>query len=185
MSRNSKRQRVVALVALLAVAACSIAIFMFSRTSGDSAKKCAEEAITKLFSCTIQDAADFNDALLSPLADSTPAENNGLLSASDDALTEYLSKRFGNHVTDACLEQLVANRVVSYSVNIAEKYNSDIRVSDLKLNENSSGENSYRFSAVLQTETDASTVANIFGSVFVEKEDGVYKVSNVTVQVQQ
>lgn len=94
---------------------------MFSRTSGDSAKKCAEEAITKLFSCTIQDAADFNDALLSPSADSTPAENNGLLSASDDALTEYLSKRFGNHVTDACLEQLVANRVVSYSVNIAEK----------------------------------------------------------------
>ena len=185
MSSNFKRQRVVALIALLAVAAYSIAIFMFSRTSGDSAKKCAEEAITKLFSCTIQDAADFNDALLSPSADSTPAENNGLLSASDDALTEYLSKRFGNHVTDACLEQLVANRVVSYSVNIAEKYNSDIRVSDLKLDENSSGENSYRFSAVLQTETDASTVANIFGSVFVEKEDGVYKVSNVTVQVQQ
>lgn len=92
MSSNFKRQRVVALIALLAVAACSIAIFMFSRTSGDSAKKCAEEAITKLFSCTIQDAADFNDALLSPSADSTPAENNGLLSASDDALTEYLSK---------------------------------------------------------------------------------------------
>lgn len=183
MPRSFGKKKIAALAALFAVAVCSMVIFMFSRASGDSAKKCAEEAITRLFSCTIQDATDFNEALLSPSAGSSSAENDGLLSASDDALTDYLSKRFSNYITDACLEQLIANRVVSYSVNIAEKYNSDIRVSDLKLDENSSGENSYRFSAVLQT--DASTVANISGSVFIEKEDGTYKVSNVTVRFQQ
>ena len=144
--------------AILIVIVAVIAVATLLLQSGSKAVFQAEIAINSLLSCSLEDAEKFDAALAPKL----PADEPGIQSAGD-ALTVYLTERYGESMTDDCIEKLAANRTFYRSVKLAKDQNCDIVMSELKLSAESGNKNTFDFSAVLLA--NGKEVETVSGSV--------------------
>ena len=148
---TKKSAILIAIVALIAVATLLL-------QSGSKAVFQAEIAINSLLSCTVEEAEKF-DAVLAP---KLPTEGVGISSQGDE-LSAYLAERFGESMTEDCIEKLAANRTFYRSVKLAKDNNCDIVMSELKLSAESGNKNTFDFSAVLLA--NGKEIETVSGSV--------------------
>ena len=115
------RKRMRLIIAILIVTALAVLVLvMMNFKNRDGAINAADAMIEELLKCTAEDA----DTIVETLR----------LSVEDDTqLRDLFTARYGSLATDECISNLISNRAVLYSVTLAQKYESDIDVSNVKL----------------------------------------------------
>lgn len=160
--------------AILIIIVAAIAAATLLLLNGSQASVQAEEALNSLLSCTMEDAAKFDAALTPKLSSQEPG-----ISSQGDELSALLAERYGDSMTDNCINKLAANRTFYRSVKLAKNYNSDILMSELKLTAESGNKNTFGFSAVLLA--NGAVVDNISGFVQMVNDSSGWKVDLITI----
>lgn len=138
----------------------------------------AKTALDQLLSCTLQQAEDFDAAIIQSAAEAGTDGETGLIQ-SDEKLREYLLKQFGDSMTYACMEELAMSRTFYKSVALAKSLSTDIKVSELELVKRSDQQECYDFSAKLITSAgDEAGTAR--GTISMEKDGTRWKASKIT-----
>ncbi len=160
--------------AILIIIVAAIAAAALLLLNGSNASVQAEQALNSLLSCTMEDVEKF-DAVLAP---KLPSESVGISSQGGD-LSAYLAERFGDSMSDSCIEKLAANRTFYRSVKLAKANNCDIIMSELKLTAESGNKNTFDFSAILLA--NGAVVDNISGSVRMVNDSSGWKADLITI----
>lgn len=143
----------------------------------------SQAALEQLLSCTLQQAEDF-DAEFALSSEEAMANEEIGLTQDDGRLREYFLERFGDSMTDACIETLAASRTFYKSAALAKDLNSDIHVDEVELTKSSDEPECYQFSAVIKTSAgDPAAAAN--GMISMEKDGAERKASRITLTMEE
>ena len=164
-SETFRKQALSLIVFFVAVAAV---FFVASRLRGDPAEKQAQTILTQLLSSSdaVEPAAD----------DSYTASEPGLVQADDGGFMAFYQAQFGDCMTQQCLEKLLANRLPTRIASLSGQ------PAGLTLQKRSGADHCYDFSADLQA-ADGTTTASVTGTITMVKEDGAWKASDLTLNL--
>ena len=164
-SETFRKQALSLIVFFVAVAAV---FFVASRLRGDPAEKQAQTILTQLLSSSdaVEPAAD----------DSYTASEPGLVQADDGGFAAFYQAQFGDCMTQQCLEKLLANRLPTRIASLSGQ------PAGLTLQKRSGADHCYDFSADLQAD-DGATTASVTGTITMVKEDGAWKASDLTLNL--
>ena len=164
-SETFRKQALSLIVFFVAVAAV---FFVASRLRGDPAEKQAQTILTQLLSSSdaVEPAAD----------DSYTASEPGLVQADDGGFAAFYQAQFGDCMTQQCLEKLLANRLPTRIASLSGQ------PAGLTLQKRSGADHCYDFSADLQA-ADGTTTASVTGTITMVKEDGAWKASDLTLNL--
>ena len=146
------------LVCVMAIAGCG----KQQAGAGSGSQQSAQSALEHVLSCTVQEAADF-----------------------ETASEEIKQGRFGDDLTEDCLNKMMADRTIAVSIKLAEQYQSDILAEDIQLTKRSGNEDMYDFEAKLGTAADSKKIASVTGVVTMEESQSSWKISNLTLKVSE
>ena len=164
------------LVCVMAIAGCG----KQQAGAGSGSEQSAQSALEHVLSCTVQEAADFETASeeIKQAAEET-GDETGIVSV--DGLETYFQGRFGDDLTEDCLNKMMADRTIAVSIKLADQ--SDILAEDIQLTKRSGNEDMYDFEAKLVTAADSKQIASVTGVVTMEESQSSWKISNLTVKV--
>ena len=165
------------LVCVMAIAGCG----KQQSGAGSGSEQSAQSALEHVLSCTVQEAADFETA--SEEIKQAAADETGIVSV--DGLETYFQGRFGDDLTEDCLNKMMADRTIAVSIKLAEQYQSDILAEDIQLTKRSGNEDMYDFEAKLVTVADSKQIASVTGVVTMEESQSSWKISNLTLKVSE
>lgn len=168
------------LVCVMAIAGCG----KQQAGAGSGSEQSAQSALEYVLSCTVQEAADFETASegIKQAAEET-GDETGIVSV--DGLETYFQGRFGDDLTEDCLNKMMADRTIAVSIKLAEQYQSDILAEDIQLTKRSGNEDMYDFEAKLVTVADSKQIASVTGVVTMEERQSSWKISNLTLKVSE
>ena len=164
-SETFRKQALSLIVFFVAVAAV---FFVASRLRGDPAEKQAQTILTQLLSSS--------DAVEPAVDDSYTASEPGLVQADDGGFMAFYQAQFGDCMTQQCLEKLLANRLPTRIASLSGQ------PAGLTLQKRSGADHCYDFSADLQA-ADGTTTASVTGTITMVKEDGAWKASDLTLNL--
>lgn len=148
--------------------------------AGGGPRVAAIAILEQLFSSTLQQAEEMDQASLRSLEQVTLPPGGVGMAQPGDALKDYLAERFGGLVTDGCMESLVANRDIRRAASLAVDTGSDIRAGGVELKGRFEQEDFYTFS--LKQKTAGGEVAGtVSGTITLEQQDGEWKASRITI----
>lgn len=147
---------------------------------GGDLRQQAAAALTALLSNTAQQVEELNAAIEAGLTGSAPSGGEGM-GQGGDAITGYLTERFGDVMTARCIERLIADRVFT---RLPQRAGPDTQARGLELAERSGAPQLYDFFAELIT-PEGVTATTAKGTVTMEQEGEVWKASRVTVTLAQ
>ena len=164
-SETFRKQALSLIVFFVAVAAV---FFVASRLRGDPAEKQAQTILTQLLSSSdaVEPAAD----------DSYTASEPGLVQVDGGDFMAFYQAQFGDCMTQQCLEKLLANRLPTRIASLSGQ------PAGLTLQKRSGADHCYDFSADLQA-ADGTTTASVTGTITMVKEDGAWKASDLTLNL--
>lgn len=164
-SETFRKQALSLIVFFVAVAAV---FFVASRLRGDPAGKQAQTILTQLLSSSdaVEPAAD----------DSYTASEPGLVQVDGGGFMAFYQAQFGDCMTQQCLEKLLANRLPTRIASLSGQ------PAGLTLQKRSGADHCYDFSADLQA-ADGTTTASVTGTITMVKEDGAWKASDLTLNL--
>ena len=164
-SETFRKQALSLIVFFVAIAAV---FFVASRLRGDPAEKQAQTILTQLLSSSdaVEPAAD----------DSYTASEPGLVQVDDGGFMAFYQAQFGDCMTQQCLEKLLANRLPTRIAALSGQ------PAGLTLQKRSGADHCYDFSADLQA-ADGTTTASVSGTITMVKEDGAWKTSDLTLNL--
>lgn len=164
-SETFRKQALSLIVFFVAVAAV---FFVASRLRGDPAEKQAQTILTQLLSSS--------DAVEPSVDDSYTASEPGLVQVDDGGFAAFYQAQFGDCMTQQCLEKLLANRLPTRIAALSGQ------PAGLTLQKRSGADHCYDFSADLQA-ADGTTTASVTGTITMVKEDGAWKASDLTLNL--
>jgi hypothetical protein len=151
------------------------------RQGGVGAERQSRAALMKLFSCTLQQAEDF-DAAAEPdrvVLESETDGETGLIQDNQKLLENYFMEQFHDVMTDTCIEELVRNRTFYRSIALAKQFNSDMEAGEIELVQRAGEQECYTFSAEIKT-IEGDLAAAVTGIISMEKDEGRWKASHIT-----
>lgn len=164
-SETFRKQALSLIVFFVAVAAV---FFVASRLRGDPAEKQAQTILTQLLSSS--------DAVEPSVDDSAVGSEPGLVQVDDGGFMAFYQAQFGDCMTQQCLEKLLANRLPTRIASLSGQ------PAGLTLQKRSGADHCYDFSADLQA-ADGTTTASVTGTITMVKEDGAWKASDLTLNL--
>ena len=140
----------------------------------------SKKALNQLLSCTLQQAEDFDKAAAAD-RDSIEAEADGEIGLvqGGDELQDYFKKRFGDSMTDECIDDLAKSRTFYRSIALTKDFGSDIEAVEIELTKRSDDQECYTFSANIKTSAGDSAAA-AEGTISMEKDGKEWKASQIT-----
>lgn len=164
-SETFRKQALSLIVFFVAVAAV---FFVTSRLRGDPAEKQAQTILTQLLSSS--------DAVEPAVDDSAVGSEPGLVQVDDGGFMAFYQAQFGDCMTQTCLEKLLANRLPTRIASLSGQ------PAGLTLQKRSGADHCYDFSADLLA-ADGTTTASVTGTITMVKEDGAWKASDLTLNL--
>ena len=164
-SETFRKQALSLIVFFVAVAAV---FFVASRLRGNPAEKQAQTLLTQLLSSS--------DAVEPSVDDSAVGSEPGLVQVDDGGFAAFYQAQFGDCMTQQCLEKLLANRLPTRIASLSGQ------PAGLTLQKRSGADHCYDFSADLQA-ADGTTTASVTGTITMVKEDGAWKASDLTLNL--
>jgi len=178
--RKSGNLRMIMAAALVLTLVISV-VGCGKKQSGTGSEQSAQSTLEHVLSCTVQEAADFETASEEVKKAAETGDEAGLVSL--DGLETYFQGRFGDDLTEECMNRMMADRTIAVSIKLAEQYQSDILAEDIQLTERSGDEDMYDFEAKLVTTADSKQIASVTGVVAMKESQSSRKISNLTVKV--
>lgn len=139
--------------------------------------------LNQLLSCSLQQAEDFDAAVVLSSVEAATDSEMGLVQ-SDGKLKAYLIERFGDFMTDSCIEELAMSRTFYRSITLAKKFSSDIKTGEVELKKRSGEQECYTFSVSIKT-SGGNTVATAHGTISMKKDGGKWKASQITLTMNE
>ena len=99
-----------------------------------------------------------------------------ILAVDDGGFAAFYQAQFGDCMTQQCLEKLLANRLPTRIASLSGQ------PAGLTLQKRSGADHCYDFSADLQA-ADGTTTASVTGTITMVKEDGAWKASDLTLNL--
>lgn len=143
----------------------------------------AQIALAQLISCSLQQAEDFDAAVTLASTEAVPDSEIGL-AKSDGKLREYLIERFGDSMTDSCIEDLAMSRTFYRSITMAKNFSSDIKTGEIELKKCSGEQECYTFSAEIKTSA-GNLAATAWGTILMKKDGRKWKASQITLNMKE
>ena len=98
----------------------------------DSHSEQSVKAILESFlSCSVQDVQEYQNTYLGLTAEAVGDQTGESGIASVGGLEQYFKDKYGEIMTDECIESMIDNRTIIQCMQLAEKYNSDIVSKDI------------------------------------------------------
>lgn len=148
--------------------------------AGGGPRVAAIAILEQLFSSTLQQAEEMDQASLRSLEQATLPPGGVGMAQPGDALNDYLAERFGGLVIDGCMESLMANRDIRRAASLAVDTGSDIRAGGVELKGPYEQEEFYNFSLKLKT-AGGEVAGTLSGTITLEQQDGEWKASRITI----
>ena len=167
------------LVCVMAIAGCG----KQQAGAGSGSEQSAQSALEHVLGCTVQEAAVETASEEIKQAAEETGDETGIVSV--DGLETYFQGRFGDDLTEDCLNKMMTDRTIAVSIKLAEQYQSDILAEDIQLTKKSSNEDMYDFEAKLVTAADSKQIASVTGVVTMEERQSSWKISNLTLKVSE
>lgn len=149
--------------------------------TADGPSRRAQMALWELFSWTVQQANDYDRAVSQATAGAVPSSGTGMAQGAGDLL-DYHTRRFGDVVTEDCIEKLIADRTLNRVVSLARSAGADIDADGVALQRRAGGAEVYDFSATIKTAA-GETVATAQGNLTMEQEGTVWKAARIALTV--
>lgn len=155
------------------------------RKSDANPEQQSQTALNQLLSCTVQQAEEFDTAVAADQASmETAADGETGLAQGDAQLRDYLAKRFGDSMTDDCIEELTKSRSFYKSIALAKDLGADIETGEMELTKRSDEQDCYTFSAEIKTSAgDPAAVAQ--GTISMQKDGTEWKASKITLTMDE
>ena len=159
-SETFRKQALSLIIFFVAIAA----VFALTRLRSDPAGKQAQTILTQLLSSSdaVEPAAD----------DSYTASEPGLVQVDDGGFMAFYQAQFGDCMTQQCLEKLLANRLPTRIASLSGQ------PAGLTLQKRSGADHCYDLQAA-----DGTTTASVTGTITMVKEDGAWKASDLTLNL--
>lgn len=177
MKRTKTLLLTVGLIVVLAVMGCSK-----SDSNDNDSEQGAKAALEKVLSCSLEDVQAYKDAYSEAVTTATGETTSESGLASTDALSQYFKDKYGDVMTDECIESMMANRTMTVCIEVAEQIHMDIVPADIQLIEKSNEAGAYTYTAMLMTASDEKEVTAASVSGEITMVDG--KASDLTIKVE-
>lgn len=177
-----------------------IALSLLSGCENQEAKLGAKAAINRILTCTLEDFKEYQkitnmigvNEIENISADESSSTEGESLSSSGDNLgatqiseevNEFLSKRFGNVMTEKCIAGIISDSSFNLISSFANKYHSGIVADDLSLTRREGEAEVWDFTAVLVATKDDNDVASVSGTLTMVISNGIWKADDITLSV--
>ena len=172
-----KGNRIALIVMALLVAA---AHFMSGCAGKGNAEDSARLVVETLFTCTLEEAQNYEELTMQTGNDMTSDEEG--MSSGDDAITTFFENKYGSMVTEACLQQMMANRYCTKGIELASTSNADITAKDIII-EQLEGSSDFGFSA--QIFAGDRQTATVSGKITMLEDGKTWKADYITMFVDE
>ena len=136
--------------------------------------------LERLYSSTLDQAEELDQAFLQSMEESTPPEGGIGMATPGDALDNYLAQRFGDGLTDECLNTFIKNRETSRAASLAKSTGSDIQAGGVELANRSGDDGLYNFTVKLKTAA-GEVAGTVTGTIHLEQQDEEWVAKNITI----
>ena len=143
----------------------------------------AQNTAARLLSCTREQAEALDAALMGNFTAAIQSSEVGL-TAGNKNVTDYLTKRFGDVMTDGCIEMLIANRIPTRLAAPVQKLDTDLQAQGLRLTRRSGEKEVYDFTAELRI-PEGDLAATVYGNLTMEQEGDSWKASRIAVTIKE
>lgn len=145
----------------------------------------SQAALNQLLSCTVQQAEEFDAALAADRSSiEAAADGEAGLVQEDGEMRDYLTKRFGDSMTDACIDDLAMSRAIYKSIALAKDLGTDIEAGAVELAKRSDEQDCYTFSTEIKTSAgDPAAAAQ--GTISMQKDGTGWKASKITLTMDE
>lgn len=151
--------------------------------TADGPSRRAQMALWELFSWTVQQAEDYDAALLRTGEGASASLSGGTgMAAFDSDILDYHTRRFGSTMTGGCIDRLMSNRILNRIVPLVRSAGADIDADEVALQRRAGGAEVYDFSATIKTAA-GETVATAQGNLTMEQEGTVWKAARIALTV--
>lgn len=158
-----------------------VAVFAGYRLYAGNSEQQANVVLERLLSCTLQEAEEFEEIMLSFAAKEAESDEVGMTQRDSD-VSKYFAEQFGELMTDSCMEGLVKNRNFYRGAALAKELHSDIKVVGIELTRKTDEEESYIFSAELET-SKGELAATVSGTISMSRVGKNWVAKRITMTV--
>lgn len=170
-----KKLRVILLSAVLITA-----MAMMGCQKNDSHSEQSVKAILERFlSCSVQDVQEYQNTYSGLTAEAVGDQTGESGIASVDGLEQYFKDKYGDIMTDECIESMIDNRTIIQCMKLSEKYDSDILSKDIWLTQKTGTPDTYTYEATVAPTSNQENETFITGAITLT--DG--KASYLTIEV--
>lgn len=169
-------------IVILAVLVCMIAavcLLTDPKQEHKNSEQIAELVLRQVFSCTLQEAADFDayyEELVKASAETSGTDNEpGIVSVT--GMEEYFQKQYDDLMTDECLEDMMDSRISTLIMRLARQYASDIEVEGIELQKRAGEQDMYDFNVNLVTVSGKEQIAGAAGTIIMVSDGASWKAS--------
>lgn len=146
----------------------------------DSAEKSARAAMTRLLTCTVEDAEELSAVLT---GEATAETTEPGMTSSGDQLTAYAEERFGAVLSEDCLQQMLMNRSLFSAADLVQSSGEDVEPAFVRFDKREGEEELFDFTADLKAANEQDPLATATGNILMEQTEDGWKASSVTLTV--
>ena len=136
--------------------------------------------LERLYSSTLDQAEELDQAFLQSMEETTPPEGGIGMATPGDTWDNYLAQRFGDGLTDECLNTFIKNRETSRAASLAKSTGSDIQAGGVELANRSGDDGLYNFTVKLKTAA-GEVAGTVTGTIHLEQQDKEWVAKNITI----
>lgn len=166
-------------VMLLAVLWVAAMVIMGCRKDDSHSEQSAKAILESFLNCKMQDVQEYQDTYsgLTSEAVGDQTYESGITSV--DGLEQYFKDKYGDIMTDECIESMIDNRTIIQCMKLAEKYDSDIISKDIWLTKKARTSETYTYEATVAPASNQENETLITGAITLSDE----KASYLTIEV--
>lgn len=170
-----KKLRVILLSAVLITAM----VVMGCQKDNSHSEQSAKAILESFLSCSVQDVQEYQDTYSGLTAEAVGDQTDESGIASADGLEQYFKDKYGDIMTDECIESMIDNRTIIQCMKLAEKYDSDMISKDIWLTQKAGAADTYTYEATVAPTSNQENETFITGTITLTDE----KASYLTIEV--
>ena len=179
-SKVTGTERMKKIIVILLAAVWITAMAMMGCQKDDSHSEQSAKAILESFlSCSVQDVQEYQNTYSGLTAEAVGDQAGESGIASVGGLEQYFKDKYGEIMTDECIESMIDNRTIIQCMQLAEKYNSDIVSKDIWFTKKAGAADTYTYEATVAPTSNKENETFITGAITLT--DG--KASYLTIEV--
>ncbi len=152
---------------------------MWCQKDDSHSEQSAKAILESFLSCSVQEVQEYQNTYSGLTAEAVGDQTSESGIASVGGLEQYFKDKYGEIMTDECIESMIDNRTIIQCMQLAEKYNSDIVSKDIWLTKKAGAADTYTYEVTVAPTSNKENETFITGAITLTDE----KASYLTIEV--